>query len=85
MALGLSKRESSTNDSLLLSDAVPGRAALDRYHPLHATRAELLRRTGDLVAADAAYDRALALVSNPAERRYLEERRAGLTPRSRRD
>jgi RNA polymerase sigma-70 factor (ECF subfamily) len=59
-------------------DAVPGRAALDRYHALHATRAELLRRTGDEAAADAAYARALDLVSNPAERRYLAARRAGL-------
>ncbi|MGH8872092.1 MAG: RNA polymerase sigma factor [Acidimicrobiia bacterium] len=48
---------------------------LDRYHLLHATRAELLRRTGEVDAADAAYAQALSLVTNHAERRFLEERR----------
>jgi RNA polymerase sigma-70 factor (ECF subfamily) len=48
---------------------------LDHYHLFHATRAELLRRNGALDAADAAYGRALALVVNPVERRFLEERR----------
>ena len=47
---------------------------LDRYHLLHATRAELLR---DLGRADDARDadrRALELTDNPAERVLLEER-----------
>jgi RNA polymerase sigma-70 factor (ECF subfamily) len=48
---------------------------LPRYHLFHATRAELLRRMGRVEAADAAYGDALALVTNPAERRLLEERR----------
>ena len=48
---------------------------LDGYHLFHATRAELLRRNGHVEAADAAYGAALALVSNLAERRLLEERR----------
>ncbi|HLF43576.1 MAG TPA: RNA polymerase sigma factor [Acidimicrobiia bacterium] len=48
---------------------------LDGYHLYHATRAELLRRLGEVVAADAAYGEALALVANQAERRFLEERR----------
>ncbi|MEX1134402.1 MAG: RNA polymerase sigma factor [Acidimicrobiia bacterium] len=48
---------------------------LDGYHLFHATRAELLRRNGQIEAADAAYGAALALVSNQAERRLLEERR----------
>jgi RNA polymerase sigma-70 factor (ECF subfamily) len=47
---------------------------LPRYHLFHATRAELLRRMGRVEAADAAYGDALALVTNPAERRLLEER-----------
>jgi RNA polymerase sigma-70 factor, ECF subfamily len=46
-----------------------------RYHLYHATRAELLRRLGDVAAADDAYGEALALVSNDVERRFLEERR----------
>jgi len=48
---------------------------LDRYHLYHATRAELLRRLGDVDAADEAYGEALALVSNEVERRFLEGRR----------
>jgi len=48
---------------------------LDGYHLFHATRAELLRRDGQIAAADSAYAAALALVSNQAERRLLEERR----------
>jgi RNA polymerase sigma-70 factor (ECF subfamily) len=51
---------------------------LDRYHYLHATRAELLRRLGRVDEARDAYDRALALVHAEPERRFLEERRSEL-------
>jgi RNA polymerase sigma-70 factor, ECF subfamily len=54
---------------------------LDRYHYLHSTRAELLRRLDRAEEAVAAYDRALELVSSDAERRFLERRRAELRPR----
>ena len=47
---------------------------LERYHYLHATRAELLRRLDRVEDARAAYDRALALVHSDAERRFLEQR-----------
>jgi RNA polymerase sigma-70 factor, ECF subfamily len=47
---------------------------LDGYHLLHATRADLLRRLGISVEAAANYERALALVSNNSERRFLERR-----------
>ena len=53
---------------------------LDRYHLYHATRAELLGRIGRLEEADRAYGRAIALTSNPAERRLLEEKRANRRP-----
>jgi RNA polymerase sigma-70 factor, ECF subfamily len=46
---------------------------LDRYLPLHAARAELLRRIGDAAAADAAY--ATAIAHTDAERAALERRR----------
>jgi RNA polymerase sigma-70 factor (ECF subfamily) len=52
---------------------------LDRYQPLHAARAELLRRAGDHRAARAAYERAIALTANDRERSELE-RRAAATP-----
>ena len=45
---------------------------LDRYQPLHATRAELLARAGDLEGAAAAYRRAIDLSQNPAEQRALK-------------
>jgi RNA polymerase sigma-70 factor, ECF subfamily len=47
---------------------------LDRYHLFHASRADLLRRTGRAGEAKAAYQRALELVTNPIERKYLQER-----------
>jgi RNA polymerase sigma-70 factor (ECF subfamily) len=51
---------------------------LDRYHYLHATRAELLRRLERAEEARAAYARALELVHSEAERRFLERRLAEL-------
>jgi RNA polymerase sigma-70 factor (ECF subfamily) len=47
---------------------------LDRYHYLHSTRAELLRRLGRVDEARAAYARALELVHSDAERRFLQQR-----------
>jgi RNA polymerase sigma-70 factor (ECF subfamily) len=58
--------------------ALVERLELDRYHYLHATRAELLRRLGRIEDARTAYDRALALVHSDAERRLLERRLAEL-------
>jgi RNA polymerase sigma-70 factor (ECF subfamily) len=52
--------------------------ALDRYQPLQAAHAELLRRSGDLDAAALAYTRAIELTSNAVERTELERRRAAL-------
>lgn len=58
--------------------ALVERLDLDRYHYLHATRAELLRRLDRLEDSRVAYDRALELVNSEAERRFLERRRAEL-------
>jgi len=49
------------------------------YHLLSAARADLLRRLGRRAEAAAAYDEALRLVRNPAERLYLERRRRACT------
>jgi len=54
------------------------RLSLERYHPWHATRADLLRRLGRSAEARAAYDAALALTDNEAERAYLSRRRGQL-------
>ncbi len=51
---------------------------LDRYHLFHATRADLLRRLDRHDEAAEAYDAALALVTNAAERRFLQGRRRSL-------
>ncbi len=51
------------------------RAVMQRYHPFHVTRAELLRRLGRSDEARTAYAAALELVDNPAERAYLTRRR----------
>jgi RNA polymerase sigma-70 factor (ECF subfamily) len=58
--------------------ALVDRLELDRYHYVHATRAELLRRLGRVEDARASYDRALELVHSDEERRFLERRRAEL-------
>ena len=50
-------------------------SALDGYHAFHATRADLLRRLGRSAEARDAYDRAIALSGNSAERAYLTRRR----------
>jgi RNA polymerase sigma-70 factor (ECF subfamily) len=47
---------------------------LDDYHLLYAARADLQRRLGLLDEAAKNYVRALALVSNASERRFLERR-----------
>ena len=48
------------------------------YHYLHATRGELLRRLGQTGAARAAYQQALELVHDDAERRLIERRLADI-------
>ena len=58
--------------------AIVERLDLDGYHYLHATRGELLRRLGRIDEARDAYERALALAHDSAERRLLERRRAAL-------
>ncbi|HTV20135.1 MAG TPA: DUF6596 domain-containing protein, partial [Polyangiaceae bacterium] len=49
---------------------------LDGYHLLHAARADFARRLGELDDAEASYRRALELVGNDSERRFLERRLA---------
>jgi len=60
--------------ALTLVDALAAAGDLDRYHLLHSARADLLRRLGSSAEAAKSYARALALVTNDAERRFLERR-----------
>ena len=51
---------------------------LDRYHLFHAAKADLLRRSGRTGEAEVAYRRAITLVTNPVEHKYLMDRLSGL-------
>jgi len=64
--------------ALELIDALA--ADLDGYHLLHAARADLLRRLGSAVEAAQSYERALALVTNESERRFLARRLREVQP-----
>lgn len=59
---------------LKLIDALAATGDLDGYHLLHAARADLLRRVGSKVEAAESYGRALTIVTNDSERRFLERR-----------
>jgi RNA polymerase sigma-70 factor (ECF subfamily) len=59
---------------LELIDELAASGELDDYHLFHAARADLLRRMGSLQQAAESYLRALTLVTNDRERRYLEGR-----------
>jgi RNA polymerase sigma-70 factor (ECF subfamily) len=60
--------------ALELVDALAAAKDLDHYHLLHAARADLLRRIGSPREAAESYKRALSLVTNDSERRFLERR-----------
>jgi len=59
------------DEGLALVEEIDG---LDRYHLLHATRADLLRRLGRIPESAAAYRRAHELATEPADRRFLAGR-----------
>jgi RNA polymerase sigma-70 factor, ECF subfamily len=52
--------------------------ALERYQPLHAAHADLLRRAGDAASAARAYERAISLSANEVERAELQRRLSAL-------
>jgi RNA polymerase sigma-70 factor (ECF subfamily) len=64
---------------LALIDAILARGDLLDYHLAHAARADFCRRLGDRAQARAAYTRAIALVRQEPERRFLERRLAELS------
>lgn len=66
--------------ALTLIDALAATADLDNYHLLHAARADMLRRLGSTEEAAKSYTRALALVTNDSERRFLERRLREMQP-----
>jgi RNA polymerase sigma-70 factor, ECF subfamily len=60
----------SPQAALVLLDTIA--VDLDSYHLFHATRAELYRRVGATKTAAQSYKKALTLVTNESERRFLE-------------
>jgi RNA polymerase sigma-70 factor (ECF subfamily) len=67
---------------LRLLDQLEGTGRLAASHLLPAARADLLRRLDRAEEAVDAYDAALVLVGNDAERDYLARRRDQLSPPS---
>jgi RNA polymerase sigma-70 factor (ECF subfamily) len=59
---------------LALMDAILARGDLADYHLAHSARADLLRRLGRTAEARDAYARALSLVRQEPERRFIERR-----------
>ncbi len=78
-AVAIAERDSPAT-ALAVLDAADGVAAdLEGYHLYHAARADLLGRVGRADEAVAAYDRALALAGNGAERDLLRRQRAAIS------
>jgi RNA polymerase sigma-70 factor (ECF subfamily) len=71
---------SGPRSGLSLIDALAASGELDDYHLLHAARADLLRRIGARAESAQNYARALELVTNDSERRYLERRLREVQP-----
>ncbi len=63
---------------LALIDAILANGDLSDYHLAHAARAELCRRLGKTMDARISYGRALGLAKQETQRRFLEQRLAGL-------
>jgi RNA polymerase sigma-70 factor (ECF subfamily) len=59
---------------LRVIDAILARGELSDYHLAYSARAELCRRAGKLAEALSSYERALKLVHQDPERRFLEKR-----------
>jgi len=66
----------SIDEGLDLVEQLAQEGELSQYHLLEATRADLLRRRGDLRSAATAYERALAQAPTEAERRFVAQRLA---------
>lgn len=64
---------------LAMLDAV---ADQERFQPAWSTRAHLLGASGRVAEARSAFDRAISLTTDPAQRAYLERRRQSLNPPS---
>jgi RNA polymerase sigma-70 factor (ECF subfamily) len=66
--------------ALAIIDGLAAAGDLDNYYLLYAARADLLRRLGFSEDAAKSYQRALSLVTNDSERRFLERRLREVQP-----
>jgi RNA polymerase sigma-70 factor, ECF subfamily len=76
-AVALAMRD-GPDAGLRVIDELMAQGKLDRFHHLHAARADLLRRSGRIKEAIESYERALGEQQSSPERRYLERRLAEL-------
>jgi predicted RNA polymerase sigma factor len=74
-AVALAETGRATQALALLAEL---EADLAQYQPFHAARADLLARTGKPLDAALAYDIAIRLTTSPADRAFLQARRAAL-------
>ncbi len=72
-AVAVAMRDGPAKGLVLLDDILAS-GKLDHYHLAHAARADLCRRLGKKTEARVSYERALALVRQEPERRFLEKR-----------
>lgn len=70
-------REAGPGEGLRALESIDD-GRLSRFQPAWATRAHLLARAGKPLEADAAYEKAISLTTEPDVRRYLEGRRRAL-------
>jgi RNA polymerase sigma-70 factor (ECF subfamily) len=76
-AVAVAMCEGPEHGLALINDLL-AREQLSHYHLAHSARADLCRRLGQIPEARASYERALALVSQEPERRFLARRLAEL-------
>ena len=74
-AIAIGMRDGA-EEGLAIVDDLLGSGAMSDYHLAHAARADLARRAGSLDEARESYRRAIELVRQEPERRYLEGRLA---------
>lgn len=70
-AVAVSMLEGAEAGLKIITQLIRGQE-LEQYHLLHAAHGELLSRTGELMGARSAFERALSLTNQEAERRVLK-------------
>ncbi|MER2491194.1 RNA polymerase sigma factor [Catenovulum sediminis] len=77
LAVAIAMRDGA-KAGLNIIDSILASGKLQEYHKLHSARGELLARSGQITAAIAAFEQALALVKQAPEQRFLVQKLAQL-------